>query len=94
MPASFRSGEATITWQGIDDTTPAGHSLALGRDSIGTVYLWLFKGGQVTDDAFVGSILVPDRVEQRPVAYDSRGSFVGPVIDVTETLAALAAKKS
>lgn len=94
MPARFCSSDVTITWQGIDDTTPAGHSLALGRDSIGTVYLWLFEGDQVTDDAFVGSVLVPDRANQVSVAYDFRGSFVGTVTDVTETLEKLVALAS
>ncbi|NUS25010.1 MAG: hypothetical protein HOV92_12410 [Streptomyces sp.] len=90
MPAKFRAAEATIKWHGSDDTTPPGHSIATGTDSLGTVYLWLFKGDQPTDEAFVGSILIPDRVGQMPVAYEKGGGFAGTVADTKATLARLA----
>ncbi|MEV6165734.1 hypothetical protein AB0L71_28240 [Streptomyces sp. NPDC052052] len=45
----------------------------------GVAYLWLFKGDQPTDDAFIGSILIPARAGQMPVAYGRGrgGGFVG-----------------
>lgn len=92
MPARFRSADATITWHGTDDTTPAGHTVATGTDGLGTAYLWLFKGDQATDDAFVGSIMIPSRAGAWPVAYGKGGGFAGQVTDTKETLEKLAAK--
>ncbi|MFI8962039.1 hypothetical protein ACIGO8_07980 [Streptomyces sp. NPDC053493] len=89
MPARFRSKDATVRWHGTDSRTPAGHTLALGTDSLGTVYLWLFKGDQPTDEAFVGSIMIPDRPGVAPTAYDAGGGFAGSVYNEKETLAKL-----
>lgn len=63
---------------------------ATGTDSLGTGYLWLFKGDQPTDDAFVGSILIPTRVGQMPIAYDQGGGFAGTAPDTGAALARLA----
>ncbi|MEV5433914.1 hypothetical protein [Streptomyces sp. NPDC052701] len=90
MPAKFRAAEATIKWQGTDDNTPPGHSIATGTDSLGTGYLWLFKGDEPTEEAFVGSILIPTRVGQMPVAYDRGGGFAGTAADTKAALARLA----
>lgn len=90
MPARFRAADATINWHGVDDRTPPGHSIATGTDSLGTGYLWLFKGDQPTDDAFVGSILIPDRVGQMPIAYGRGGGFAGTAPDTAAALTRLA----
>ncbi|MFE6520857.1 hypothetical protein [Streptomyces sp. NPDC057794] len=90
MPAKFRAAEAIIEWHGTDDTTPPGHSIATGTDSLGTGYLWLFKGDEPTDEAFVGSILIPTRVGQMPVAYERGGGFAGTAPDTKAALARLA----
>ncbi len=90
MTAKFRAADATIKWHGTDDTTPPGHSIATGTDSLGTGYLWLFKGNEPTDEAFVGSILIPDRVGQVPVAYERGGGFAGTAPDTKAALARLA----
>jgi hypothetical protein len=90
MPAKFRAADATIRWHGTDDTTPPGHSIATGTDSLGTVYLWLFKGDEPTDEAFVGSILIPHQAGQMPTAYGRGGGFAGTVHDTKAALARLA----
>jgi hypothetical protein len=90
MTARFRAADSTITWHGIDDTTPPGHTIATGTDGLGTVYLWLFKGDQPTDEAFVGSILIPGRPGQAPTAYGRGGGYAGTVSDTKATLARLA----
>lgn len=90
MPAKFGAASATIRWHGTDDNTPPGHSIATGTDSLGTSYLWLFKGDQPTEEAFVGSILIPDRVGQMPVAYERGGGFAGTAPDTKAALARLA----
>lgn len=90
MTAKFNSAHCTINWQGVDDDTPPGHSVAIGTDALGTAYLWLFKGNQPTDDAFVGSISVPARASELPTAYGRGGGFAGTVTDYATTLARLA----
>ncbi|MFF9309929.1 hypothetical protein ACF1BS_03370 [Streptomyces sp. NPDC014748] len=90
MPARFISAHCTITWHGVDNDTPPGHSVAIGTDALGAAYLWLFKGNQPTDDAFVGSISVPARASELPAAYGRGGGFAGAVTDYATTLARLA----
>jgi len=90
MPARFRVADATITWHGTDDTTPPGHVIATGSDSLGSCYLWLFKGSEPTEEAFVGSILIPHRAGQIPIAYGKGGGFAGTVADTKDALAKLA----
>lgn len=90
MPAKFRAAHATIRWHGTDDRTPPGHSIATGTDSLGTSYLWLFTGDEPTDETFVGSILMPNRVGQMPVAYDHGGGFAGTAPDTKAALERLA----
>jgi hypothetical protein len=92
MPAKFRADAATIRWHGIDDQTPPGHSVATGTDDLGTAYLWLFRGDQPTDDAFIGSIMIPDRAGQTPVAYGPGGGFAGTAPDTKAALARLAGR--
>lgn len=90
MPAKFYAASATISWHGTDDNTPPGHSIALGTDAVGTAYLWLFKGDQPTDSAFVGSVSIPERVGETPTAYGPGGGYAGRAIDTKATLARLA----
>lgn len=90
MPAKFLASNCTVTWHGTDDTTPPGHIIATGTDSLGTIYLWLFKGDEPIDEAFVGSILIPDRAGQTPTLYGRGGDFAGIVTDTRAALARLA----
>jgi len=92
MPAKFRAADATIRWHGTDDSTPSGHSIAVGADSLGTQYVWLFKGDQPIDEAFVGSILVPTRAGQVPTVYGRGGGFAGTAPDTKAALERLAAR--
>ncbi|WP_030570255.1 hypothetical protein [Streptomyces aureocirculatus] len=91
MPAKFRAATATVIWSGTDDTTPPGHCIAQGTDSLGVHWLWLFKGATPHDDAFVGAISVPKRAGESSVAYGRGGGFVGLATDTKDTLAKLAA---
>lgn len=91
MAAKFRAADATIDWHGIDDDTPPGHSIATGTDGLGTAYLWLFKGDSPTDEAFVGSILIPTRAGQVPTVYGRGGGFAGTAPDTRTALERLAA---
>lgn len=90
MPAEFRAAEATINWHGIDGTTPPGHSIATGTDGLGTGYLWLFQGDEPTEEAFIGSVLIPTRAGQMPVAYEQGGRFAGTAPDTKAALVRLA----
>ncbi|MEV6165798.1 hypothetical protein AB0L71_28565 [Streptomyces sp. NPDC052052] len=90
MPAKFLTQHCTINWHGTDDDTPPGHTTAIGTDAFGVAYLWLFKGDQPTDDAFIGSILIPDQAGQMPVAYGPGGGLVGDASDAKAALARLA----
>ncbi|MFJ9420702.1 hypothetical protein [Streptomyces sp. NPDC101249] len=94
MSAKFLSAHCTINWQGVDDDTPPGHSLAIGTDGFGTAYLWLFRGDQPTDDTFAGSISIPADPTQHPIAYGAGGGFAGTVTDYKTTLAQLATHRN
>lgn len=91
MPAKFRSEHDTIHTSGVDHDTPEGYSTALGTDSLGTVYLWLFKGEEPTDETFIGSIMIPRDPGASVVAYGQGGGYFGVVENTAETLAKLAA---
>ncbi|WP_282797871.1 hypothetical protein [Streptomyces sp. CC224B] len=96
MPARFQAATATITWAGTDDTTPPGHCIAVGTDTLGAywlwLWLWLFKGTTPHDDAFVEAINIPKQAGESSVAYGGGGGFVGLVTDTEDTLAQLAAR--
>ncbi|WP_413754824.1 hypothetical protein [Streptomyces sp. MMBL 11-3] len=92
MPAKFRADEATVRWHGSDDTTPPDHSIAVGTDRLGTEYVWLFRGKEPTDEAFVGSISVSNAPGRAAIAYDSAGGFVGLAPIIAPALAKLAAR--
>lgn len=85
MPASY-TDDCTLRWHGTDDNTPPGHTIAIGVDTLGTAYLWLFQGTEPTVEAFRGSIMVPSRLQTVPVAYNRRGGFIGVVTGIGKTL--------
>ena len=89
MAARFRSTDAIIRWCGVDDSTPPGYCIAVGTDSLGTHWIWLFKGDRPTDDSFAGSISIPSRAGQTPVVYGPGGGFFGTANDTGEALARL-----
>ncbi|MFI8932541.1 hypothetical protein ACIG3E_33375 [Streptomyces sp. NPDC053474] len=92
MPAAFLAEHCTISWHGTDSDTPTGHTTAIGTGPSGTQYLWLFKGDQPTDDAFVGSVTIPVQPRQIPDAYGRGGDLIGPAPDMKSALADLAAR--
>lgn len=93
MPARY-TNDCVLYWHGVDETTPPGHTVGIGRDAVGTLYLWLFKGQDATEEAFRGSINIPNRPGAMPVAYDSRGSFAGIAPDARSAFARLVSKET
>lgn len=89
MPARFRAADATIHWHGVDDDTPPGYSTAVGTDSLGNMWLWLFKGDRPTDKAFVGSVEIPTQAGRIPGVYGQGGGFVGLAQNTKDALAKL-----
>jgi hypothetical protein len=90
MPAKFLAAHCAIKWYGVDDTTPPGHSIAIGTDTFGTAYLWLFKSDQPTDETFIGAVNIPTRAGEMPVAYGPGGGYAGSAPDTAAALARLA----
>jgi hypothetical protein len=90
MPARFIATHCTINWHGVDDDTPPGHSIATGTDAFGVPYLWLFRGDQPVDDAFIGSVSIPVAPGQSPIAYGAGGGFAGTVSDFKTAFTKLA----
>lgn len=87
----FRLADVHVRWSGVDDTTPAGHTIALGVDMFGNTRIWLFRGDLVDGDAYAGSLLVPSSVGRTTSAYGPRGDYVKSGNDQTALLATLAA---
>ncbi|EFE65785.1 predicted protein [Streptomyces viridosporus ATCC 14672] len=85
-----------IRWSGMDSTTPVGHVLVLGVDSLGVLRLCLYKGSQPDDAAFRGSLLIPSdghsqrHMPTRTTAYGPTGAFVTSHGDQTAMLQRLA----
>jgi hypothetical protein len=90
MPARYRSAHDTINWHGTDDDTPPGHCTAIGTDSLGVAWLWLFQGDKPSDDAFVGAISIPKQANQIPNAYGRGGGFAGLAKNTRDVLERLA----
>lgn len=90
MPAQY-TPDCTIAWHGTSERTPPGHTLGIGTDTLGSVYLWLFKGPDAVPEAFVGSIHIPQDPDATPIAYNQGGGFAGTAPDTREALARLAA---
>lgn len=86
MNARFRAADCKIHWQGTDEDSPPGHSIATGTDAFGVPYLWLFRGCQPTDDTFVGSISIPVAPAQSAIAYGAGGGVVGTVTHTRQAL--------
>jgi hypothetical protein len=91
MPPRFKAADADIRWSGVDDDTPPGHSVAVGKDSLGNSWLW-FKGDSPADKAFVGAIEIPTQAGRIPGAYGCSGGFVGLAPNTRDALAKLAAR--
>ncbi|MFE3484797.1 hypothetical protein [Streptomyces griseus] len=93
---SIRLADLDIRWTGIDDTTPAGHVLALGTDSAGLLRLCLYAGDAPADERFRGSLLIPPENHTEPflptrtTAYNAGGGWVTCFGDQTSMLARLA----
>lgn len=92
MPPRFKAAADDVRWSGIDDDTPPGHSIAIGKDSLGNNWLWLFKGDSPTDKAFVGAIEIPAQVDRIPGTYGRGGGFVGLAPNTKDALAKLVAR--
>lgn len=92
MPPRFKAADADVRWSGIDDDTPPGHSIAIGKDGVGNNWLWLFKGDGPSDDAFVGAIEIPAQAGRIPGAYGPGGGFVGLAPNTRDALAKLVAR--
>ncbi|MGW9401462.1 hypothetical protein [Streptomyces sp. NPDC055642] len=93
---SIRLADLTVRWTGTDSTTPAGHVLVLGVDSLGVLRLCLYKGSQPDDATFRGSLLIPAEghnqrhLPTRTTAYGPTGAFVTCHGDQTAMLQRLA----
>ncbi|MFE1473534.1 hypothetical protein ACFW6N_06765 [Streptomyces cyaneofuscatus] len=88
---SINLADLNIRWTGTDDTTPNGHVLVLGTDSVGNLRLCLYEGTEPDDAKFRGSLLIPPM--GRPggtVAYGPAGGHVTSIGDQTSMLARLA----
>jgi hypothetical protein len=92
MAAHFNMKDADIRACGVDDSTPPGHCTATGFDSLGRLWLWLFKGSAPSDEAYVGAVQIPDRAGQAPNAYGRTGAWEGLALDTKAALAKLAEK--
>ncbi|WP_412079056.1 hypothetical protein ACLF6K_37565 [Streptomyces xanthophaeus] len=92
MAAHFRMADADIRSCGVDDSTPPGHCTAIGIDSLGRMWLWLFQGAAPSDEAYVGAVQIPERAGQTPNAYGRTGAWEGVALDTKAALERLAAK--
>ncbi|MFJ9037974.1 hypothetical protein ACIRF8_15445 [Streptomyces sp. NPDC102406] len=96
--AAINLADLDVRWTGTDSTTPAGHVLVLGVDSLGVLRLCLYKGTQPDDNAFRGSLLIPldghgqRHLPIRTTAYGPTGAFVTSVGDQEAMLHRLAAE--
>lgn len=89
MPPRFRAADADVRWAGVDDDTPPGHSIAIGKDALGNNWLWLFEGDEPSDAAFVGSVEIPKQVDRVPGLYGRGGGFIGLAHNTKHALAKL-----
>lgn len=87
---SFRLADMTVMWSGVDSTTPLLHSIALGRDPLGNIRVWLFASDTPQDDKFLGSVLIPNGRGARLIAYGPTGAYVRSGGTQQELLAHLA----
>ncbi|MEU7631651.1 hypothetical protein AB0C34_16925 [Nocardia sp. NPDC049220] len=84
----FNLSDVTIHWSGRDSTTPPGHYIASGVDSLGNLRVWLFKGDKVSVDGYRGNILYPET--GFPTACGPTGGYVTSQGDSAAMLAQLA----
>ncbi|MYU24615.1 hypothetical protein [Streptomyces sp. SID8352] len=93
---TIRLADLDVRWTGTDNTTPTGHVLVLGIDSLGMLRVCLYAGDAPSDATFRGSLLIPpDGHTQRylptqTTAYGPTGAFVTSIGDQTAMLNRLA----
>lgn len=92
MAAHFKMKDADIRTCGVDYDTPPGHCTATGFDSLGRLWLWLFKGSTPSDEAYVGAVEILDDTRRTPNAYGRTGAWEGVALDTKSVLAKLAEK--
>ena len=86
----MKLSEMTFSWTGVDDDTPSGHVLAIGKDKLGNIRLFLFAGEVPTDEGFRGSVLVPPPESPRgQIAYGRSGTYVAHIASAGSTKALL-----
>jgi hypothetical protein len=92
--STFRLADQDIRWSGTDDTTPPGCCLATGKDSLGSIRVWLFRGSEPSDSGYLGSLLIPPLKDvfdgARASAYGPTGAWVTSRGDHAAMLARLA----
>jgi hypothetical protein len=88
----FRLADQTIHWQGVDGTTPAGCSLAVGEDRMGNMRVWLFRGETPADDQLLGNVLMPQESGRSAIAYRAQNGYLASGYDQTELLAKIAVR--
>lgn len=88
--ADFRLSDMSVMWSGVDSTTPLCHSIALGRDPLGNIRIWLFASDTPQDETHMGSVLIPNGRGARLIAYGPTGAYVRSGTDQAELLAHLA----
>ncbi|MGW2657024.1 hypothetical protein ACWC1D_25630 [Streptomyces sp. NPDC001478] len=88
----MRLADLDAHWSGVDSTTPAGHVLVTGVDTLGRVRVCLYEGSEPSDDTFKGSLVLPpkDRLGSATTAYGRFGGYVVGSGDQTSQLARLA----
>lgn len=84
---NFTLADLDLYWVGTDDDTPAGCTIANGVDPVGNTRVFLWRGSEPDDGAFLGSVLITDR---HLTAYGPRGGYAKGTGTMSELLACLA----
>lgn len=92
MPPRFKAADCDVRWSGVDDDTPPGHCVAVGKDALGNNWLWLFRGDRPSEATFVGAVEIPTTAERVPGTYGRGGGFVGLAHNTQDALAKLATR--
>ncbi|WP_280502047.1 hypothetical protein [Nocardia farcinica] len=78
-----------VRFDGRDSTTPDGHWIANGVDTLGNHRVWLFEGDAMSDAGYRGSILIPREYGAPLIAYGAGGGYVRSGRDFAELFAVL-----
>lgn len=83
-----RCSDITPIWVGVDSSTPPGHCIIDGTDTLGRRNITLYAYLTPTDESYRGRVqLAADGLSSTHLAYDKRGTFtgsgpeVGPLLD-------------